>query len=124
MKNQDIITAFEGLSNLRQAATQSLPARISFTIIRNLKTLQPIVEDIQMTYNSLLQKYADPIEGEDNQYQVKDGFIDTFTKEVNDLYDYDTEVSITKLKFSDIENLNFTLSEIDSLYFMIEDGET
>lgn len=124
MKNKDIITAFEGLSNLRQAATQSLPARISFTIIRNLKTLQPIVEDIQMTYNDLLQKYADPIEGEDNQYQVKDEYRDIFTKEVNDLYDMDTEVSITKLKFSDIENLNFTLGEIDSLYFMIEDGET
>jgi len=66
MKNNEIISCYEGLQNLRQAATRRLPARTSFAVIRNLKTLQPIVEDIQTAYNEIIAKYADPVE--DNRY--------------------------------------------------------
>lgn len=124
MKNSEIISCYEGLTNVRQAATRRLPARVAFAIIRNLKTLQPIVEDIQTTYNELLTKYADPVEGEDNRFKVKEGCLDPFNTEVSALYDLDTEVPIVKIKFSDIENLDFTLNETEALYFMIDDGET
>jgi hypothetical protein len=46
-----------------------------------------------------------------------------FNREATNLYNVDTEVSIVKIKFSEIENLDFTLSETEALYFMIEDGE-
>jgi hypothetical protein len=64
MKNSDIMSCYEGLTNLRQGANRRLPARTSFAIIRNLKTLQPIVEDIQTAYNELIIKYAEPVEGD------------------------------------------------------------
>lgn len=123
MKNKDIISTFEGLQSLRQGATQRLPARLSFAIIRNFKTLQPIVEDIQATYSELVSKYADPIKEDPGRFKVKDGCLDDLNREMNSLYDLDTEVTLTKVKFSDLENFSFSLSDIEALYFMIEDNE-
>ena len=121
MRNQDILTSFEGLQKLRQAATMRLPARTSFAIVRNIKTLQPIVEDIQSTYNDLVRKYAEPVE--DNQYKVKESEAEIFSRELTNLYNYDTEVTLMKIHFSDIEALDFSIEEIEALYFMIDDGE-
>lgn len=121
MLNKDIISCFEGLQNLRQAANRRLPARTSFAIIRNLKTFQPIVEDIQSTYRDLVDKYAEPIDNE--HFRVKEENIKIFSDESNALYNLDTEVPIVKIKFSDIENFDFSLEEVEALYFMIEEGE-
>ena len=121
MLNKDILSTFEGLQSLRQEANRRLPARTSFAIVRNVKTLQPIVEDIQSSYNELIMKYAEPIEGE--KYRVKEENMGEFTTELNNLYSLDTEVPIIKIKFSDIEDLDFSLEETEALYFMIEDGE-
>lgn len=121
MLNKDIISSFEGLQKLRQAASRRLPARTSFAIVRNIKTLQPIVEDIQTAYNELIMKYAEPIEGD--KFRVKEENMSEFTTELNSLYNLDTEVPIVKIKFTDIENLDFSLEETEALYFMIEDEE-
>ena len=121
MRNQDIISSFEGLQKLRQAANRRLPARTSFAIVRNIKTLQPIVEDIQAAYNELIMKYAEPIE--EDKFRVKEENKTEFTTEHKNLYSLDTDVSIVKIKFTDIENLDFSLEETEALYFMIEDGE-
>jgi len=49
--------------------------------------------------------------------------MDDLNREMNSLYDLDTEVTLTKVKFSDLENLSFSLSDTEALYFMIEDNE-
>lgn len=121
MKNQDILSCYEGLQNLRKAAIQRVPARVSFAIVRNIKILQPIVEDLQSVYNELVLKYANPIE--EDRYQIKDGLIGEFNKEITNLYTQDTEVAIVKIKFSDIENLMLSLDETEALYFMVEEDE-
>lgn len=121
MLNKDIMSCFEGLQNLRQAASRRLPARTSFAIVRNIKTLQPVVEDIQSAYNELIMKYAEPIEGD--KFRVKEENMTEFTTELNNLYNLDTEVSIIKINFADIENFDFSLEETEALYFMIEEGE-
>ena len=121
MKNQEILTCFEGLQKLRQAADRRLPARTSFAIVRNIKTLQPIVEDFQDAYKELLVKYAIPIDGD--RYQVKEENIATFNTELENLQNLEVDFQIIKIKFSDIENLDFSLDETEALYFMMEDWE-
>ena len=121
MLNKDIMSCFEGLQNLRKATDRRLPARTSFAIIRNIKTLQPIVEDIQSTYRDLVDKYAEPIDNE--HFRVKEENIKIFSDESNALYNLNTEVPIIKISFTDIENFEFSLEEIEALYFMIEEGE-
>ena len=122
MTNKDILSCFEGLQKLRQAADRRLPARTSFAIVRNIKTLQPIVDDFRDSYQELLDKYAEPIEND--QYKVKAENIQVFNDELNSLYNLDVNLEIVKIKFSDIEDLDFSLEETEALYFMIEDGET
>ena len=122
MTNKDILSCFEGLQKLRQAADRRLPARTSFAIVRNIKTLQPIVDDFRESYQELLDKYGDPIEND--QYQIKPEHLQDFNDELNNLYNLDISLDIVKIKFSDIEDLVFSLEETEALYFMIEDGET
>lgn len=122
MTNKDILSCFEGLQKLRQAADRRLPARTSFAIVRNIKTLQPIVDDFRESYQELLDKYGDPIEND--QYQIKTEHLQDFNDELNNLYNLDISLDIVKIKFSDIEDLDFSLEETEALYFMIEDGET
>lgn len=122
MTNKDILSCFEGLQKLRQAADRRLPARTSFAIVRNIKTLQPIVDDFRESYQELLDKYGDPIEND--QYQIKTENLQDFNDELNNLYNLDISLDIVKIKFSDIEDLDFSLEETEALYFMIEDGET
>ena len=122
MTNKDILSCFEGLQKLRQAADRRLPARTSFAIVRNIKTLQPIVDDFRESYQELLDKYGDPIEND--QYQIKPEYLQDFNDELNNLYNLDISLDIVKIKFSDIEDLDFSLEETEALYFMIEDGET
>ena len=66
-------------------------------------------------------KYAEPVEGD--KFRVKEENMTEFTTELNSLYSLDTDVPIVKIKFADIENLDFSLEETEALYFMIEDGE-
>ena len=122
MTNKDILSCFEGLQKLRQAADRRLPARTSFAIVRNIKTLQPIVDDFRESYQELLDKYGEPIEND--QYQIKLENVTIFNDELNNLYNLDIDLDIVKIKFSDIENLDFSLEETEALYFMMEDGET
>lgn len=121
MTNKDILSCFEGLQKLRQAADRRLPARTSFAIVRNIKTFQPIVEDFQDAYRELLNKYADLIDGD--RYQVKEENLTIFNTELDNLYNLDIDCQIVKINFADIENLDFSLDEIEALYFMIEDWE-
>ena len=122
MTNKDILSCFEGLQKLRQATDRRLPARTSFAIVRNIKTLQPIVDDFRESYQELLDKYGEPIEND--QYQIKPENVTIFNDELNNLYNLDIDLDIVKIKFSDIENLDFSLEETEALYFMMEDGET
>ena len=46
MLNKDIVTMYRGLTSLASDLETKLPAKVSFAIVRNIKLLTPIVEDI------------------------------------------------------------------------------
>ena len=119
MKNKDILKCYEGLQVLQDSTAARYQARVAFAIIRNMKILQPIAEDIQSTYDNLVYKYATKID--DTHYQVPDDKLQDFKDEVNNLYNIDTEVTLMKVKFKDIENSIMPIKEMDTLYFMIEE---
>ena len=119
MLNQDILNNYEQLKTVCEKAVIKFPATVSFTIIHNLRKMQPIVEDIQATYDNLVLKYADRIDS--NCFKVPEQNREAFNKEVNALYSIDTEIQISKIQFSDIKDLMISLQEMDALYFMIEE---
>ena len=109
MLNKDIMSCFEGLQNLRKATDRRLPARTSFAIIRNIKTLQPIVEDIQSTYRDLVDKYAEPIDNE--HFRVKEENIKKMIKIIPDL-----EFAITSLEDPKEENFEQIVKDFLDAY--------
>ena len=120
MLNKDIITTYTNLASLRESSQQRFPARVSFAITRNIRLLQPIVEDFDASRRELILQYGTPT-GEDDQYIIND--IPAFNKEASDLENADTEVNLTKINISDIESLDLTVQEMDALYPMIREEE-
>ena len=123
MKNQDIINCYKGLAEMRKAPMRRLPGRTCFTIIKNMKTLEPIVESIEAAYNEIVLKYADPVDGETNSFQVREGQKENLTQELNELYNIDTEVNLTKIQLSEIAKCDCSINEMEALYLMIEEDE-
>ena len=105
MKNKDILTWYNGLTTLRTAGTTRFSARVAFTVIHNLRTLQPIAEDIQASYGEILARYGTPLE-EPDQFFIED--MASFNKETKELDEVEVDFPITTIKFSDIEHLELT----------------
>ena len=121
MKNQDIMNCYEGLNSLRESSSTRFPARVSYAIIRNIKMLNSIIEDIQTAYNEIVTKYATPIENDPTRFKVPEENITLLTEEMDKLYKMDTDVNLVKIKFSDIESLSLSLKETEALMAIAEE---
>ena len=121
MKNQDIVTCYEGLNSLREGDSTHFPARVSYAIVRDIKTLKPIIEDIQMAYNEIVTKYAAPIEDDPTRFKVPEENISILNEEMGKLYKMETDVNLVKIKFSDIESLSLSLKETEALMAITEE---
>ena len=124
MLNKEIIGNYRKLNELRQNGSTRFPAQVSFAIIRNIKMLQSIVDDIEKTYNDLVLQYADPIDEPNNKhenYRVKPEFIETFNKEIQQLEQINVDLNLILIPFSEIQDLNLSLKEMDALFFMIKE---
>jgi len=57
LTNKKVLENIEGLSTLMQDS-MPLPAVVSFAVVRNFKTLQPIAEDIYKERLNILERYG------------------------------------------------------------------
>lgn len=121
MKNQQIIAIYEKLLNLVQNIDTHFSAKISFAIVRNLKSLEPIVEDIMSTRMKIIEQYGEPVPGSPGNYQPKLGNTDILNKELAELGNIETSVIIHKISINDLKDYNLSLQDIDALYFMISE---
>lgn len=118
MLNKDIVTMYRGLTSLASDLETKLPAKVSFAIVRNIKLLTPIVEDIDFARQSVAATYG--IEAEDG-YSIPEQQIDTVNQELTAIAETEVDVPIVKVKMSDIENLNISVGIAEALEFMIEE---
>lgn len=118
MLNKDIVTMYRGLTSLASDLETKLPAKVSFAIVRNIKLLTPIVEDIDFARQSVAATYGIGVEG---GYSIPEQQIDTVNQELTAIAETEVDVPIVKVKMSDIENLNISVSIAEALEFMIEE---
>lgn len=121
LKNKDIIEYYEELSASFKDNTKYLPAKISFIIQKNIKMLKELSEEIYSARNNIIQNYGIQDEEDKDSFIIPKEFQEITQKELDDLIEMEQEVSILKLKFSDIENLEFTMNQMEALMFMIEE---
>ena len=121
LKNQDIIESYEELSTSFKDNSKYLPAKISFIIQKNIKTLKTLSEEIYSARNNIIQHYGVQDEEDKESFIIPDEYKEITQKELDELIEMEQEVNILKLKFSDIENLEFTMNQMEALMFMIEE---
>lgn len=118
MLNKDIVTMYRGLTSLASDLETKLPAKVSFAIVRNIKLLTPIVEDIDFARQSVAATYGVEVDG---GYSIPKQQIDTVNQELTAIAETEVDVPIVKVKMSDIENLNISVNIAEALEFMIEE---
>ena len=56
MTNNEILSLYEGLQSVKNSGDIKFPARTTFIVVRNMKTLEPIVDAIVEAKNGLLKE--------------------------------------------------------------------
>lgn len=121
IKNTQIIKSHESLNKNFNDNTKYFPAKISFIITKNIKVLKSLAEEIYLMRDNIIYHYGKPDSEEDDTYIISKENREIAQKELDDLIEMEQEVPILKLKFSDIENLEFTMNQMEAIMFMIEE---
>ena len=122
MTNKEIRTEYEKLCELRERSTTRFPARVSFAIVRNIREMQPIYEDIMLTRMEVLQKYGDPVEDQPGYFAPKIGKEKIMKDELEAIDKAEPVAHVLQgISFSDIENLDLSIADMDALNFMLAD---
>lgn len=119
--NRDIITMYQGLSQLALNEGMRLPARVSFAVVRNLKMLIPIIEDIDMARQSIAETYGTLDVDNPTQYRIPENNRDTVNQELDAIMETEVDVPLVKIKMTEIEDLNISIAMAEALMFMVEE---
>lgn len=119
--NRDIITMYQGLSQLASNEGMRLPARVSFAVVRNLKMLIPIIEDIDMARQSIAETYGTLDVNNPTQYRIPENNRDTVNQELDAIMETEVDVPLVKIKMTEIEDLNISIAMAEALMFMVEE---
>lgn len=119
--NRDIITMYQGLSQLASNEGMRLPARVSFAVVRNLKMLIPIIEDIDMARQSIAETYGTLDVDNPTQYRIPENNRDTVNQELDAIMETEVDVPLVKIKMTEIEDLNISIAMAEALMFMVEE---
>lgn len=119
MTNKEVMETYEKLCELRERSTTRFPAKVSFAIVRNIREMQPIYEDIITTRLEVLQKYGDPTD-EPGYFSPKIGKEKIMKEELDAINNIEPSIIINMIMFSDIENLDLSIADMDALSFMVD----
>lgn len=121
MKNKNIEANFVSLANMDSAT--KFPTKVAYAIVRNGRLLEPIYNDIMLCRRNILEKYGKADKTKEGYYNFEtQDMANKAKQELEELGELDTEVTIHKIKFSDIEDLSLSLQEMDTLYFMLDES--
>lgn len=92
----------ETQSALARLGAEKLPAKMAYTIGRNIQKLRPELENYEKTRTDLIkEKYG--AKGEGDTYQVEPKNMEAFVKELNELLAVELDLDLWTLKFSEFD---------------------
>lgn len=113
---KDIFVLYETLMKIKDS---KVPVTTGFAIVRNIKALAPEYESIMEMRNSIIRSYGEDLGN--GQISVPDDKLAAANAELNKVLDTEVEVNLTKLKLSQLENLELSIEDIEKLYPIIEE---
>lgn len=121
LKNKQIINIYENLKTSFNDNTKYFPAKINFLIQKNGLILREVVEMIYDCRDRIIKEYGVVDSQDSEQYIIKEQYRDSAQKELDELLDLEQDISLFKIPFTNIENLEFTSNQMEAIMFMIEE---
>lgn len=126
LKIADLLNSTDVLQKL---AGKELKAKLAWQVGRMLKEAEKEIQSFNETRMKLINKYGSKDENgelvmdENNNCKIEPESINNFSNELNELIASEIEINAHKIKIDDIENINFTPSEMAQLEPFVDFGE-
>lgn len=126
MKNYEIVAIMAAYAKEREEGYLSLPAKVAWKRRLNLKKLADAKQVIDEALIDIERAYSDDEHSEvngDGARIVKPEYMEEFAKKRTDILSQDTEIEFNTISIEDLGDLSLTDSEMDTIEFMIKEGE-
>lgn len=122
----DLVNSTEALQKL---ADKQLKAKLAWQVARLLKMIDAELQSFNDTRMNLVKKYGEKdetgslITDDKGNCKILPDLVNEFSKELKELVDTEIELNSNKLKIEDLENLNFSPAEMNTLEAFIDFDE-
>lgn len=124
MSNLDIYNTANSLAEyVRDNMDVALPVKVNFFLQKNMNELINLAQEIEESRIEIIKKYGVQEEDNPDQFTVPAEKQAEATKELEDLFALEQEVSINMLKLDWFDDINLTGQQVASLAYMIDDEE-
>lgn len=120
LKNNNIVKASEALSKLLNT---NLPVKQAYKIKKTLASIKKQTEFINEQRNELIKKYG--VEKEEGYAISNDDkeSMKKFMDDFNELLEMEEEIDVRTLTLDDLERIELTANELETIEFIIENIE-
>ena len=119
LTNNDIYFINEQFNKIFEDSQQYLPAKVNFYIQKNKKKIAELAQEIEIARAEIIKNFGE--QKEDQKYYIPQDKIQEAQQELFDLLNIQQEIEVFTISLDDIENLHFTLPQMEALMFMIEE---
>ena len=119
LTNDEIYFINKQLNKTFADSQQYLPAKVNFYIQKNKKKIAELAQEIEMARAEIIKNFGE--QKEDQKYYIPQDKIQEAQQELFDLLNIQQEIEVFTISLDDIENLHFTLPQMEALMFMIEE---
>ena len=119
LTNNEVYSINEQFNKIFEQSQQYLPAKVNFYIQKNKKKIAELAQEIEIARAEIIKNFGE--QKEDQKYYIPQDKIQEAQQELFDLLNIQQEIEVFTISLDDIENLHFTLPQMEALMFMIEE---
>ena len=119
LTNDEIYFINKQLNKTFEDSQQYLPAKVNFYIQKNKKKIAELAQEIEIARAEIIKNFGE--QKEDQKYYIPQDKIQEAQQELLDLLNIQQEIEVFTISLDDIENLHFTLPQMEALMSMIEE---
>jgi|GEM_PF-5186324 len=119
--NVKLKVILEAAPVLQKVSSFSLPAKVSYNIMRNTRKIEHELKPFEETRLKLVDKFGTV--GDDGRTKVTPENMELFYKEVATMLEEDVDIDIRLIKINDLQDVKLSPNEIQYIEFMLEKEE-
>ena len=116
--NSELLSLYEKMVELSNRDIK-FSAKVSFTILQNMRMISPIVEDIEATRANILQEYGEPVPEQPGFFKARVGEEEEMATQLTELGNMENDICFKTINLEDLQNVELSLNDMEALYPMI-----